>query len=67
MASEEDHSSSEQILITDRGGRGRRKPVAGYLMDEMLSFPMTDSPSLPQTIQKRLFRGDQRCKQGSEI
>lgn len=59
MAPEEDHSSSEQILITDHSGRERRKPVAGYLMDEMLSFPMTDSPSLRQTVQKRLLRGDQ--------
>lgn len=43
VASEGVHSSSEQILITDSGGRERRKPVATYLMDEMLSFSVTDS------------------------
>lgn len=47
------HSSSEQILITDSGGRERErergKPVATYLMEEMLPFSMTNSPSFRQT------------------
>lgn len=58
VASEELHSSSEQILITDSGGGERRKPVDRYLMDEMLSSSMIDSPSLRQTIQKTLARGN---------
>lgn len=58
MASEELHSSFEQILITDSGRGERRKPVDRYLMDEMLSSSMIDSPSLRQTIQKTLARGN---------
>lgn len=70
MASEELHSSSEQILITDSGGGERRKPVDRYLMDEMLSSSMIDSPSLRQTIQKTLARGNRTLgsrKQRREI
>lgn len=62
MASEEDHSGSEQILITDSGGRESEGSLAGYLMDEMLSLSMTDSPSFRQTIQKMLVWGSWTLK-----